>query len=696
MVDQELKHCISGFQFDRAFIDVLGWKKFKHLSRVELPDIGRMPPGWKTRQLRARIEAAPKLQFFVRGIASLAPQIVLHCTAESGRYIPGLLRDRIARELARLHYRPIVIFSSAELQCQDWCLPIRIGSGISTVHYPVDGHAAIRRLAEALCDLEITGENFEALQSHLEVYRRIDILREALACESDRDDGLRFAMKFARFGDHVIERAKRAYSARVWEVSRQIEIAQRAKAGCRESFERFYEMHQYLVFERAREFLKNKQTFISEFEDYVGAGNVGVGRGFINYDPGKPFAPSTLVFHHIDKHISRAFGRLELPLWVPVHVQSVLLQSCWRESAVFDSMAQSQKRTPSDAELLANIGLDEDDVEVYQRFRQRRLWENRVSIDDLDPNQDISELAYQEAFDQRDDLRQLEAYARLQSIPYRHSQVLALRVGLHPLAKGDALSLEEVSDVVHLTRERVRQVQLRAIEMAQKVEIPPIDPPWTEPEPRSGRARPEIGKLPPPGRGVESANQYVDFLLARVGLEAEPLAVHQAMMEWFPKSSLKIERIIRKLEVMKGECGKGKPYDLVQRDSVGSFLPMSQPTLQPVPFEEPVEPVRSIPPSPPATVRKANECVEPICSTPPSPPATVRKANEHVEPICSTPPRPPYNVRKANDYVEHILDTYGCQFCSRSLHRAMLSHFPKSIITESQIRDKFRRRGWSQ
>ena len=46
--------------------------------------------------------------------------------------------------------------------------------------------------------------------------------------------------------------------------------------------------------------------------------------------------------------------------------------------------------------------------------------------------------------------------------------------------------------------------------------------------------------------------------------------------------------------------------------------------------------------------------------------------------------------------LEHILDTYGFRYCPQSLHRAMVEHFPQSIITESQIRDKFRRRGWSQ
>ncbi|MCK6632562.1 MAG: sigma-70 family RNA polymerase sigma factor [Fimbriimonadaceae bacterium] len=727
----------------------------------------------------------------VRGVASLTPQVVLHCTADSGKYIPGLLRDRIARELSRLHYRPIVIFSSTELRSQDWCFPVRVASGFSTLHFSADGEAATKRLADALSDLKLTVENFETLQSHLEVFRRIDLVREALEDDDERDDGLRFAMKFARFGEHVVDRARLAFNRRVWEVPRQIEIARRAKSGCTDSLERFYEMFQYLVFERAREYLKNKHTFISDFEDYVAAGNLGVARGFGRYDPAKPYAPSTLLFFHIDKQISRAFGLLELPMWVPVHVQADMLQACWREKTAFDALAQSRSRVPTDADVLDCLGLDEDDLEVYGRFKLSRLWENRVCWDDLDDDDLEVCLTYREAFDRRDDLRQLEAYLRLDALPKRYRDALYLRVGLDPAARGDQLTLEQVSEEMGVTRERARQLLLKASERALKAEIDPLDPPISEqiaiqkPNLRRSKAKPPA-PYPKPTPGIESANQYVDFLLSTMGLDADPNEVHRAMRRFFPFSSLKVERIIRKLEVLAEQASddlSGRKEQAASEFTTAPFEELDSPDEAPleVAFDELDDLAESACDRPCqsaganeeslkdfidglvvvlALVADAEQVLGYVQEEFPDTQVTLEYINERLlrtrkliherglegefsklsqpstsslievsealkgadtkreeqpsekEHDCSNvnptlqldcgaessdlPPKPPRGIKKANEYVEHILETYGARYCPQCLHRAMVEHFPQSIITESQIRDKFRRRGWSQ
>lgn len=789
MIAQELLRCISRFEFERAFIEVLGWSKFRLISNIEIPDVGKLPRGWKTKQTRARIEAAPKLTFLVQGVASLAPQVVLHVTAESGKYIPGLLRDRIARELSRLHYRPIVIFSSTEVRSQDWCFPVRVASGISTLHFSADGEAASQRLADAMSELEVTVENFEALQSHLEVFRRLDLVREALNDEFDRDDGLRFAMKFARFGQHVVERARLAFSRRVWEIPRQVEIARRAKSGCSDSLERFYEMFQYLVFERAREYLKNKQTFISDFEDYVGAGNLGVARGFGRYDPTKPYAPSTLLFFHINKQISSAFGRLELPMWVPVHVQEDMLKACWREKTAFDALAQCRHRAPTDADVLDCLGLDEDDLAVYGRFKLSRLWENRICWHDLDDDDLEASLVYHEAFDRRDDLRQLEAYLRLGTLPKRPREALQLRVGLHPVAEGDPLTLEEVSKVMGITRERARQLILQASDKSMKAEIGPIDPPWTEPiqthkpKPRRKEAK-QATLFLKPAPGIESANQYVDYYLAKIGFGADPNEVHRAMRRFFPFSSLKVERIIRKLEVMELQASQDCDIDYMEpREKVKSEPPeeLARPHEAPSQVslneeDDPDEEVLDLHQPKASDNAKLHDFIEGMAvalafvedkkqvlgnvneglldsqvmldyigqrllqalklilerglendvndlkklstSSLIEVFEALRDADAKGEEQqsdsgqqcadakltlqvgCSAdsserPPKPPKGIKKANEYVEHILESCGARYCPQSLHRAMVEHFPHSIITESQIRDKFRRRGWT-
>lgn len=664
MVEQ-LQQCLASFEFDRAFIDVLGWSKFRHVSRIELPDIGRMPRGWKTRKTRARIEAAARIPFIVRGIATLAPQVVLHCSSESGKYIDGLQRERLSRELAKLFYRPIIIFTSVELRCQDWYFPIRNDDGMTIVKFSADGKAGTERLAEALSGLELTVENLHVLDDHLEVFRRVSAIREELHDEPERDDEMRFALKFANFGDRAFEDAKRAFRARVWEIPRQIEIGRRAKAGDPDAIQRFFDMHLYLVFERAREYLKNKHAFISDFEDYVGAGNLGVARGFARYDPTKPYAPSTLIFFHIDKQISRSFGLLELPMWVPVHVQADLLQACWRERTAFDVLAQYRRRAPTDADVLESLGLEEEDIEVYVRFKLSRLWENRICWEELDDDDLEDTLTYREAFDRRDDLKKLEAYVRLDALPKRHHEALSLRVGLHEAAQGDLLTLEEVGEVMGVTRERARQLLIRAPAKAMNAEIAPIDPSIPKPEgcpkPKSRKTKHRSASLTPkPTSDIDRANKHKQFLLANGGLETDPLEVRQEINGTFPSSSVQLERNVSKIEFWKQESLESAelldiedPKDEIQGRGEPRFI--SEPIqLALVNIDEP--------------------------ETMDSP----------------DPPPPPWKIRKANAYVEHVLDTYGCRYCPRSLFKAVQSHFPSSIITESQIRDKFRRRGWAQ
>lgn len=628
-VFEQLQQCLKNYEFERAFVEVLGWSRFKHVSRLELPDIGRMPRGWKTRITRARIEAAPRIQFIVRGVAKLAPQVVLHCSAVRGNYIDSLQRERLTRELAKLFYRPIIIFASADLQTQDWYFPARADNGISVVKFAADGKVGIARMAEALSSLELTVENLHLLDDHLEVFRRVSVVREELNDDPERDDELRFAMKFAQFGEWACEESKRAFRARVWDVQQQIEIGRRAKAGNPDAVQRFYDMFQYLVFERAREYLKNKHTFISEFEDYLGAGNLGVARGLGRYDPSKPYAPSTLIFFHIDKQISRAFGLLELPMWVPVHVQADMLRACWREKTAFDVLAQNNRRTPTDTDLLESLGLDEDDLEVYEHFKLSRLWDNRVSWEDLAAHDEVEDcLIYREAFDRRKDLKQLEAYLRLDAIPKRYREVLALRTGFHPAAQGDQLTLEEVSEVINVTRERARQLLMKAEDKARIAVIEPIDPPVNEnvvvkePVPRK-RHHARESSIPRRTPDIESANQYVDFVLAELGKDADPNEVHRAMQRYFPFSSLKVERIIRKLEVM------------AERDA----------------DEEEVE-------------QGAQQLTQSTSQVEPPIQLALVEMDDPDDDVCDQPPQPPWNIHKANAYIEHVMDTYGARYLS--------------------------------
>ncbi len=648
----QLGHHISKNEFERAFIDVLGWTKLKHSSQVELPDVGRLPRGWKTKETQARIDSARRIKFNIHGVASIGPQVVLRCESDSGNYTDELQRERIARELGKLFYSPIIVFISAEQRCQDWYFPQRTSDGLSIVKFTADRKEATERLASALAELALTIHNFQELQSHLEIFRRVSLVREALNDETGLDYELKFAKKFAKFGTWAFTSARKAFRDRVRDIPEQVEIGRKAKAGDRHAIQRFFDMHQYLVLERSREYLKNKHTFISEFEDYVGAGNLGIARGLANYDPNKPYAPSTLIFYHIDKQVSRAFGLLELPMWVPVHLHGNLISACWREKTAFDQLAQEHCKVPTDSEVLRSLELEEDDLEVFGRFKLSRLWENRVCWEEIEDDDLDGSLIFREAHDQRDDLRQLEAYVRLKALLKPHRIALMLRTGAHPIAKGDPLTLEEVGKVMGVTRERARQLILKAEENARKIEIAPIDPPVVptliKVKPRKKKRIQRKPANEPTSEksfngSIESADEIVEPPEFEQDSERE---------QWSKVGAVSTPGLV----LESGAPGRGW---------LATFLgSTSEPESAPVTTAEP--PIQL---------------------------ALIEVENEN-KAFCDRPPKPPSNIRKANAYVEFLLDTFGPRYCPSSIYEALQNHFPQSIITESVIRDKFRRRGW--
>ena len=653
----QLRHSLQHCEFERTFLEILGWSKFKHQSRIALPDIGRLPRGWKTRSTRARIQNAPRINFIIRGVATLGPQVVLHCSAERGTHIDGLQRDRLARELAKLFYCPIIIFSSTELYSQDWYFPSREVESSAIVKFSADGKKAIERLADALTSLALTGENLYLLDDHLEVFKRVRAVRDELNDDDLRDEELRFALKFAEYGDAVVQQAKKAYRLRVWDLKEQAEIGRKAKDGDKDAIQRFFDMHRYLVFERAREYLKARKTYISEFDDYVGVGNIGVARGFARYEPERGYAPSTLIFYHIDKQIGRAFGLLELPMWIPVHVQSELIKACWVEKVTFDKMCQMWERTPSDNELLEALGLDDADFEVYGHFKLSRLWNNRVEWGSLLDEEELEDcLVYREEYDKRQDYVTTKALLKLEALPKRQRDVLALRTGIHPAARGEQLTLEEISQIFGVTRERARQLLSKAIAAAKETEISIVNPLFEKPTARQGTVEKRREKIddsrPLPSSKSKSANAYVEQILEQLGAEANADEVHRAMLRHFPKSSLKVERIERKLEILRDVQAV---YELR--------------ALQCKSFEE-------------------DNKIERNDGTPDQEP------EKHTLDVTE-PPAPTPNIRKGNEYIEHILDTYGAQYSALTLYQGLRKYFPQSIITEAQIRDKFRRRGWA-
>ncbi len=235
----------------------------------------------------------------------------------------------------------------------------------------------------------------------------------------------------------------------------EMHLSRRVAAGDIEAQQRLVEANLRLVVSIAKRYNHHGISLL----DLVQEGNLGLIRAAQKFDPSRGFRFSTYATWWIRQAISRAVAEHSRTIHIPVHVVELI----YKIKRIARRLYQELGRDPAPEEIARAANLTKERVVELLSMAETPVSLDAPLIDDeqyhlADTLEDTRTTAPADVVTHQ--VLRDQIGCALETLSSRERQVIELRYGLHD---GHCHTLEELSAYFKLTRERIRQIEVKAL-----------------------------------------------------------------------------------------------------------------------------------------------------------------------------------------------------------------------------------------